>query len=81
MIQQALAGRRIAVTGSTGFLGTAVVERLLRRARLHRRLLVRSGRRTSAAQRGSEIIRNGAFGALRSILGDRFDEEIAPGHE
>ena len=30
MIAEALAGKRIAVTGSTGFLGTAVVERLLR---------------------------------------------------
>ena len=79
MIQQALAGRRIAVTGSTGFLGTAVVERLLRAVPdCHLVLLVRSGRRTSAAQRVQrEIIRNDAFDALRSILADRFDEEIA----
>ena len=79
MIQQALAGRRIAVTGSTGFLGTAVVERLLRAVPdCTLVLLVRSGRRTSAAQRVQrEIIRNDAFDALRSILGDRFDEEIA----
>jgi len=79
MIQQALAGRRIAVTGSTGFLGTAVVERLLRAVPdCSLVLLVRSGRRTSAAQRVQrEIIRNDAFDALRSILGERFDEEIA----
>ena len=79
MIEQALAGRRIAVTGSTGFLGTAVVERLLRAVPdCSLVLLVRSGRRTSAAQRVQrEIIRNDAFDALRSILGDRFDEEIA----
>ena len=83
MIQQALAGRRIAVTGSTGFLGTAVVERLLRAVPdCHLVLLVRSGRRTSAAQRVQrEIIRNDAFDALaidprRPIRrGDR-----APGH-
>ena len=30
MIAEALAGKRIAVTGATGFLGTALVERLLR---------------------------------------------------
>ena len=30
MIADSLAGKRIAVTGSTGFLGTALVEKLLR---------------------------------------------------
>ena len=30
MIRESLAGKRIAVTGATGFLGTALVERLLR---------------------------------------------------
>ncbi len=35
MIAESLAGKRIAITGSTGFVGTALVERLLRsRARL-----------------------------------------------
>jgi len=32
MISEQLAGRRIAITGSTGFVGTALVERLLRAA-------------------------------------------------
>ena len=79
MIQEALAGKRIAVTGSTGFLGTAVVERLLRAVpECSLVLLVRSGRRSSAAQRVQrEIIRNDAFDNLRSILGDRFDDEVA----
>ncbi|MEY4371679.1 MAG: hypothetical protein RL219_448, partial [Actinomycetota bacterium] len=30
MIAQSLAGKRIAITGATGFVGTALVERLLR---------------------------------------------------
>ena len=30
MIQETLQGRRVAITGATGFLGTALVERLLR---------------------------------------------------
>ena len=30
MIPEALAGKRLAITGTTGFLGTALVERLLR---------------------------------------------------
>jgi HAD superfamily hydrolase (TIGR01490 family) len=79
MIKQALAGRRIAVTGSTGFLGTAVVERLLRAVPdCSLVLLVRSGRRTSAAQRVQrEILRNDAFDNLRSILGSTFDEDMA----
>ncbi len=79
MIQQALAGRRIAVTGSTGFLGTAVVERLLRSVpECSLVLLVRSGRRTSAQQRVQrEILRNDAFDKLRDILGSEFDEEVA----
>ena len=38
VIAEALAGKRIAITGSTGFVGTALVERLLRsRARLRAR--------------------------------------------
>ncbi len=79
MIEQALAGRRIAVTGSTGFLGTAVVERLLRSVpECSLVLLVRSGRRISAQQRVQrEILRNDAFDKLREILGDGFDEAMA----
>ena len=79
MIADALAGKRIFVTGSTGFLGTAVVERLLRAVPdCSLVLLVRSGRRTTAAQRVQrEILRNDAFDNLRAILGDRFDDDMA----
>ena len=41
MIREALAGRRVAVTGSTGFLGTAIVERLLRETEAEIVLLIR----------------------------------------
>jgi nucleoside-diphosphate-sugar epimerase len=79
MIADALAGKRIAVTGATGFLGTALVERLLRSVPdCTVVLLVRPGRRLSAAERTArEIIRNDCFDRLRSELGDAFAGEIA----
>ena len=79
MIAEALAGRRIAVTGSTGFLGTAIVERLLRQVPgCELVLLVRPGRRSTAAERvRREVIRNDCFDRLREELGERFDEEVA----
>jgi alcohol-forming fatty acyl-CoA reductase len=79
MIAEALAGKRIAVTGSTGFLGTALVERLLRAVPgCELVLLVRSGRRTPATERvRREVFRNDCFERLRRELGDRFDDEIA----
>ncbi|MGH9264975.1 MAG: HAD-IB family phosphatase [Acidimicrobiales bacterium] len=79
MIREALAGRRIAITGSTGFLGTALVERLLRSVPdCELVLIVRAGRRTSPTARAKrEIFGNDAFRTLRSELGERFDEEIA----
>ncbi|HEX2117723.1 MAG TPA: SDR family oxidoreductase, partial [Acidimicrobiales bacterium] len=79
MITEALAGKRIAITGSTGFLGTALVERLLRSVPdCELVLIVRAGRRTSPSARAKrEIFGNDAFRTLRSELGDRFDEEIA----
>ena len=79
MIAQALAGRRIAVTGSTGFVGTALVERLLRSVPdCELVLLVRDGRRTPAAERvRREIFKNNAFDRLRTEWGDDFDATIA----
>jgi HAD superfamily hydrolase (TIGR01490 family) len=71
VIADALAGTRIAVTGATGFLGTAIVERLLRSVPgCELVLLVRAGRRSTAAQRVQrEIIRNDAFDRLRAEAG------------
>jgi alcohol-forming fatty acyl-CoA reductase len=79
MIAEALAGKRVVVTGATGFLGTALVERLLRSAPdTTVALLVRGGKRSSAAERvRREILRNDAFDRLRSELGEQFDEVVA----
>jgi alcohol-forming fatty acyl-CoA reductase len=80
MIAEALDGRRLAVTGSTGFLGTALVERLLRCVPgCELVLLIRPGRRSDASRRAQrEIFRNDAFDRLRADLGsETFDEEVA----
>jgi fatty acyl-CoA reductase len=79
MIPEALTGKRIAVTGATGFLGTALVERILRSIPdCEVALLVRPGRRTTVDERvRREILRNDCFDRLRSSLGERWDDEIA----
>ncbi|MDP9453572.1 MAG: SDR family oxidoreductase [Actinomycetota bacterium] len=79
MIADALAGRRLLVTGSTGFLGTALVERLLRSVPGSELvLLVRAGRRSTPERRVQrEVLRNDAFDHLRAALGERFDDEVA----
>ena len=79
VIAESLTGRRIAITGATGFVGTALVERLIRAVPgCELVLVIRPGRRTTAAQRAQkEIIHNDAFDYLRAELGDGFDEEIA----
>ncbi|MGE4566533.1 MAG: SDR family oxidoreductase, partial [Acidimicrobiales bacterium] len=70
MIPQSLAGKRIAITGSTGFLGTALVERLLRSAPdCELVLLVRPGRRGAQRRVDRDILRNDAFDRLRQDLG------------
>ncbi|MHB1911115.1 MAG: SDR family oxidoreductase, partial [Acidimicrobiales bacterium] len=77
MIREALAGRRIGLTGGTGFLGTALIERMLRSIPdLEVAVLVRPGRRGAADRVRREIIRNDCFDRLRREWGDRFDAEI-----
>ena len=79
MIKEALAGKRIAVTGATGFLGTALVERLLRSVPGAQVVaVVRPARRSSPADRARrEILRNDCLDRLRRQWGDRFEAEAA----
>jgi len=67
MIREGLAGKRVLVTGATGFLGTALVERLLRSTDCEVTVLVRPGKRTPAPERTRrEILRNDCFDRLRA---------------
>jgi HAD superfamily phosphoserine phosphatase-like hydrolase len=71
VIAEALAGKRIAVTGATGFLGTALVERLLRSVPdCEIVVLVRAGRRGAAERVRGEVLRNDCFDRLRRDAGD-----------
>ena len=79
VIAESLAGKRIAITGATGFVGTALVERLLRSVPdCELVLLVRDGKRTPAARRTQrEILKNDAFDRLRAQHGEDFDRAVA----
>ena len=74
-----LRAKRFFITGATGFLGTALVERILRcipEAEIT--VLVRPGRRADAPARlAREVIRNDCFDRLRAELGDTFADEVA----
>jgi len=78
VIAEALEGTRIAVTGATGFLGTALVERLLRCVPgCEVVLLVRPGRRGAEDRVRREVLRNDCFDRLRREAGDGWDDLVA----
>jgi fatty acyl-CoA reductase len=78
MLREALSGKRIAITGATGFLGTALAERLLRSVPgCELVLLVRPGRRGPADRVRREVLKNNCFDRMRAEVGDRFDDEVA----
>ena len=78
-VAAALDGSRILVTGATGFLGTALVERLLRCVPgCEVVVLIRPTRRHDAAARlEREVLRNDCFDRLRGELGQGFAQMAA----
>lgn len=82
MIAEQLANKRIAITGSTGFVGTALVERLLHSVPdCTLVLLVRPSKRHDATERvRREIFKNNAFDRLKAQCAggpETFDAMIA----
>ena len=77
-VRDALAGRRFFITGATGFLGTALVERILRTVPdAEVVLLIRPGRRATPMQRAlKEIVKNDCFDRLREEYGDSFESQV-----
>ncbi|MDE0267908.1 MAG: HAD-IB family hydrolase [Acidimicrobiaceae bacterium] len=80
MIVESLTGKRILITGATGFLGTALVERLLRCIpECELVLMVRPGRHGATERVKRDILRNEAFKQLRvacSQTDETFEETI-----
>ena len=74
-----LQGKRFFITGATGFLGTALVERILRSIPdADITVMVRPGLRADVAYRlAREVIKNDCFDRLRAELGDGFADEVA----
>jgi len=80
LLAEAYRGKKIMLTGGTGFLGTALVEKILRSlpdlGRLY--LVVRPSRGKSAAERfEKDVLGAVAFRGLRENLGDDFEEHVS----
>ncbi|HEX2183094.1 MAG TPA: fatty acyl-CoA reductase, partial [Rubrobacteraceae bacterium] len=80
MLAEAYRGKSILLTGGTGFLGTALVEKILRGlpelGRLY--LLIRASREKGAAARfEKDVLDSAAFRRLREERGDAFRDYVA----
>ncbi len=77
-LEQVLKGRRILLTGATGFLGKVFLAILLRwHPEIERvYLLIRGDRRSSVGRFRREILDSPVFAPLREHLGDKFDRYI-----
>ncbi len=76
-LREAYRGKTVLLTGGTGFLGMALVEKILRSlpdlGRLY--LVVRASRDKTAAERfEKDVLGSAAFRKLRESLGDDFEE-------
>ena len=79
MLGEAYRGKAVLITGGTGFLGTALVEKMLRSLPSLRRLylLVRPSRDKGARERfETDVLGSPAFSRLREELGAAFDEWV-----
>jgi alcohol-forming fatty acyl-CoA reductase len=79
MLDEAYSGKAVLLTGGTGFLGTALVEKMLRSLPSLERLylLVRPSREKSAKERFErDVLGSDAFSRLREKLGSSFVERI-----
>jgi fatty acyl-CoA reductase len=73
-----LSGRTVLLTGVTGFLGTAILEKLLRGIPGCVVLtLIRPGRLGVRRRLDDEVLATRAFSRLREVHGDGFDAEVA----
>ncbi len=80
MLAEAYRGKAILLTGGTGFLGTALVEKILRSlpelGRLY--LLIRASRDKGVASRfEQDVLSSPAFSRLRELRGDTFGGYVA----